>query len=297
MKCNLCNSENVKEVKHHHVENVKNHIIEFDMNRMVCQDCKNIISNKELDDKFNRELIRLYNIKYGIQAEDIVLLRKKLNLSQELFAKIIGCAKKTLVSYEVGYSIPNDIYMGVLKLINSDNSVILELLAANKDNYTKTEYEKIINRINIKKNTNTKVDNNELINNIILYFSENGVSKTKVMSLMFLADYDYYMKYGKTITNLEYVNNYNFINILKFEDIIIGLINNHKLELIYDVSGNKEMSYIKSNHIVNSSDFKDDVYKVLDEIKKSHKLLSVEQTLKEVRENEVFSRETGKITM
>ena len=38
-------------------------------------------------------------------------LRNKYNLSQELFSKIIGCAKKTLISYEKGTAIPNDNYM------------------------------------------------------------------------------------------------------------------------------------------------------------------------------------------
>ena len=35
-----------------------------------------------------------YNEEYGITKEEIVNLRTRFNLSQELFAKIIGCAKK-----------------------------------------------------------------------------------------------------------------------------------------------------------------------------------------------------------
>ena len=44
----------------------------------------------------------------------VINLRNKFNLSQALFAKIIGCAKKTLVSYEKGTAIPNDNYKIIL---------------------------------------------------------------------------------------------------------------------------------------------------------------------------------------
>ena len=295
MICNKCKSMNVRVEKHHHVESIKNHIIEFDAPRMICHDCKNIVPDKELD--FNAEIIKndLYSAKYGIPKEDIVLMRKKLNLSQELFAKIIGCAKKTLVSYEVGYSIPNDIYMGVLKLIRADNKMILEILNANKDSYTKEEYNKLINRINIK-GSKSMVSNEELINNMILYFAENGVSKTKVMCLLFLSEYEYFKKYHKLLTNLDYINNANYLNIFTFEDIVINLINNHKLSLIYDVSLNKEMCYIKSNEVIDMAVFDPNVYAIIEDIKKNHKLLSVEQTLKTVKNNKLFINSTNKIT-
>lgn len=295
MICPKCKGINVRAEKYHHVVNIKNHIIEFDAPRLICKDCKTIVSDKELD--FDAIIMQndLYSAKYGIPKEDIVLMRKKLNLSQELFARIIGCAKKTLVSYEVGYSIPNDIYMGVLKLIRADNKVILEILNANKDSYTKDEYNKLIARINLK-NAKSMVNNEELINNMILYFAENGVSKTKVMCLLFLAEYEYFNKYHKLLTNLDYINNANYLNIFTFEDIVINLINNRKLSLIYDVSLNKEMCYIKSNEVIDMNAFDPNAYAIIEDIKKNYKLLSVEQTLKTVKNNELFKNSSNKIS-
>ncbi|MBO4245754.1 MAG: helix-turn-helix domain-containing protein [Bacilli bacterium] len=294
MICNKCKGINVREENYHHVLNIKNHIIEYDAPRFICKDCRGIVPDKELDLAATIKGYDLYSAKYGIPKEDIILLRKKLNLSQELFAKIIGCAKKTLVSYEVGYSIPNDIYMGVLKLLKADNRVILELLSANKDSYSKEEYNKLINRINLK-NNNSIVDKDELVNNIILYFSENGVSKTKVMCLLFLSEYNYYMKYKKSLTNLDFINNSNYLNIFGFEDTIINLINNKRLQLIYDVSSNKEMCYVKTSEYVTSDDFDPKVFEIIEAIKKEHKLLSVEQTLKCVKNNALFINSTDKI--
>ena len=295
MQCPKCKGINVKKEKYHHVLEIKNHIIEFDAPRMVCKDCKNIVPDKELDYEATIEANNIYSAKYGISKEDIVLMRKKLNLSQELFARIIGCAKKTLVSYEVGYSIPNDIYIGVLKLIKADNSVILEILNANKDSYTKAEFNKLIDRINIKNNKSI-VNNDELINNLILYFAENGVSKTKVMCLLFLTEYAYYNKYHKLLTNLDYINNDNYLNILTFEDLVIKLINNKKMSLIYDVSNNKEMSFIKTNDNVENEVFTSEVLAIIEEVKKENKLSSIEQTLNTVRALKVFKNSTDKIS-
>ena len=96
-----------------------------------------------LDNEYTKEGIRLYNEKYGLPKEDIIAIRKKLNLSVEAFAKIIGCAKKTLVSYETGNSIPNDIYMITIKTIIDNPEVIKNIIEANKERYTNEEYKKI----------------------------------------------------------------------------------------------------------------------------------------------------------
>ena len=54
-------------------------------------------------------------------CKEIINLRKRYNLSLQQFSKVIGCAKKTLISYEAGTSIPNDIYMVILKTLIDNN--------------------------------------------------------------------------------------------------------------------------------------------------------------------------------
>ena len=86
-------------------------MVTYTSKRRVCNNCGNLIYDKELDNNSLYKAYRIYNEKYGIPKDKIINLRKKYNLTQTEFSKIIGCAKKTLISYEQGKSIPNDIYM------------------------------------------------------------------------------------------------------------------------------------------------------------------------------------------
>lgn len=73
----------------------------------------------------SKKVIQTYNDKYGIDKEKIIELLKKYNLSLELLSKIIGCSKKTLISYEKGTSIPNDKCLTIIKKLLSNSSVEL----------------------------------------------------------------------------------------------------------------------------------------------------------------------------
>ena len=66
---------------------------------------------------------------------------------QELFSKVIGCAKKTLISYEKGVSIPNDSYLILIKILIANPEIIANLVEANKIQFTDKEYNKINNKI------------------------------------------------------------------------------------------------------------------------------------------------------
>ena len=103
---------------------IKDKKIKISKERRFCKNCNCLVYDPVLDNEYTKEGIRLYNEKYGLPKEDIIAIRKKLNLSVEAFAKIIGCAKKTLVSYETGNSIPNDIYMITIKTIIDNPEVI-----------------------------------------------------------------------------------------------------------------------------------------------------------------------------
>ena len=80
----------------------------------------------------------------------ILELRKSYNLSQDLFSKIIGCAKKTLVSYEKGTSTPNDNYSIILNTLIYKPRLILDFIEGNRESYTKKQYETIMKRLPYK---------------------------------------------------------------------------------------------------------------------------------------------------
>ena len=107
-----------------------------------------MVYDAKLDNKAGCKAIEEYNLKYVINKEEIIKLRKSHHLSQELFAKIIGCAKKTLISYEKGTSIPNDIYTIVLNSLLNKPDTLITLIESNKNHFTTKEYRKIKEQIN-----------------------------------------------------------------------------------------------------------------------------------------------------
>lgn len=80
-------------------------------------------------------------------SEDVRILRKNYQLSLNDFSKIIGCAKKTLISYEQGISVPNDSYMITLNTLIKHPKVIFFLINSNRDRFTENEIKRISKKI------------------------------------------------------------------------------------------------------------------------------------------------------
>lgn len=83
----------------------------------------------------------------SFNSEDVKTLRKNYQLSLTDFSKIIGCAKKTLISYEQGVSIPNDSYMITLNTLIKHPKVIFFLINSNRDRFTENEIKRISKKI------------------------------------------------------------------------------------------------------------------------------------------------------
>lgn len=221
MWCDRCkiNSTYIKEYEEEFT--IKGKIIKVKSNRRFCKKCNKLVYDLELDEETICKAYKLYNEQYGIPCDKIIELRKNLNLSQELFAKIIGCAKKTLISYEKGTAIPNENYIIIFNSLLDNPSIIDALIESNKYNFTEKEYNKIKSKIfnfissnsfsffdeNDKGlneyNGYTKFNLNKVIN-MILYFAKKGVLKTKLMKEMFYADFINYRETGASITGLKY---------------------------------------------------------------------------------------------
>lgn len=221
MKCDVCGSSNSYVKDYEHVYKFKGKEINFTSKRRFCKECNILIYDSILDNEASEKAIALYNEKYGVTKEAIINLRNNYNLSQELFSKVIGCAKKTLISYEKGKSIPNDSYLIIIKSLISKPEAILLLIEANKEQFTSKEYERIKSKLsktvsnNIKSiDINTEDDLNEYngytkysrekVYNMVLFFAEKTILKTKLLKEMFYADFLYYKETCKSITGLEY---------------------------------------------------------------------------------------------
>ena len=148
MRCDICKSNDTYVKEYHHNYTIKGENIEFIKLRRFCKNCNHLVYDKELDNEASKEAIFLYNERVGVMPESIIKLRKEFHLTQQQFSKIIGCAKKTLISYELGKSIPNDIYLVTLKTLIQNPEIIKNMMEATKERYEEDEYNQILTKIN-----------------------------------------------------------------------------------------------------------------------------------------------------
>lgn len=248
MKCDICACTDTYVKDHNHSYCIKGKEINFIAPRRFCKNCNNLVYDEKLDNEVSKKAIEIYNKNFGIPKEKIIELRNNYNLSQELFAKIIGCAKKTLISYEKGTALPNDNYTIILNSLIAKPELVKDLIESNKTQFTEKEYNKIENKISLFLGNNSKQLfgsgefipteyngytslNKEKIINMILCLSDNGVLKTKLLKEMFYADFLNYKNTGASITGLEYAK------------ITLGPVPDDYEKIINECTENKLITY------------------------------------------------------
>ncbi len=295
MICDNCKSSDTYVKVHKHIFEKNSHVIEFESERRFCKKCDSLVYDKELDDIVSKKAIKLYNEQYGI-SESLVKIRKKLGLSLDDFAKIIGCAKKTLISYEKGESIPNDTYMIVIKTIIDNPDTLKLLISSNIERYSERQLNRIDKKIqkissnnmnylfNIKEedaseyNGYTKVSFDKMLN-IITLLSKDGINKTKLLKEMFYIDFLSYKNYACSITGLEYSKLPYGPVIDDFENIFENLYINKLINYEKIYKGEYEEHIIKSNLKFDKRLFKKeelDIIKKVDRYFKNFKVKEIE---------------------
>lgn len=287
MKCDICGSRDsyVKMYTHNYITKGKN--ISFKSKRRFCKACNNLVYDSELDNIASKLALETYSKEYGITKEEIIALRKRYDLSQELFSKIIGCAKKTLVSYEKGDSIPNDSYLILLKSINNNPETILTIIESNKDLFNNKDYIKINNKVanNIKQlhdessfipteyNGYSNLSKDKIYN-IILYLSSDNILKTKLLKEMFYIDFLYYKNNCKSLTGLEYAKLPYGPVPDQFEEIINTCSKENIINYEVVFENNYECHNIKANKKFNKDIFSKEELEIIELVKNNFKKYS-----------------------
>lgn len=294
MRCDNCGSTDTYIKNHEHIYQIKGKEIKFNSDRRFCSKCNNLVYDEKLDNIASEKGIEIYNKLYGVPKEEIIALRKKYNLSQELFSKVIGCAKKTLISYEKGVSIPNDSYLILIKSLIANPEIITNLVEANKVQFTDKEYNKINNKISIFLANNEKQlllseeyspteyngytkFNKEKVYNMIIYFADNTILKTKLLKEMFYADFLFYKENCKSITGLEYCK-LPFGPVPDgFETILLNEYQEGMIDYKPVITSSKEYYEIAAKKKFNKDLFTKEELDVLDKIKKYFKDYNVKK--------------------
>lgn len=214
-------------IKKEETYDVKGEPITVEANVRVCNQCQEEIFDIKLDSDNLKRAYQKYKKAHGLlMASDIVRIRRKYDLSQRAFAKLVGCTQATLVRYEKG-AIQNDTHNRLIYLLeNPENfaemyrrvkselsdkdskKIALQLekscnaitpyykIFKNKEKYPQNEYSGF-QRFNFEK-----------AKNIIIYFAKNQVKlyKTKLLKLMWYTDALHFSRTTKSISGLTYIH-------------------------------------------------------------------------------------------
>lgn len=257
--CDNCKSRDteVRETNFEFRINNENYFVKG--NRRFCSNCNCLVYDSKLDNDILRKAFRKKEEVLGIEPEKLISLRKFYGLSQSEFSKIIGCAKKTLISYEKGTSIPNDIYLITIKTLMDNPEIIGLLIDSNKNRFDSEELSNITKKIE-SNNIVIRNENNELseyngyqefsfdkLSAIIKFLSRDKILKTKLLKELFYIDFLYFKNHTVSITGSEYVK-FQYGPVPKDYSRLLSYLekdNSITSNIVYE--GNYECHYIESN--------------------------------------------------
>lgn len=239
---------------------VRNKKININENILICPVC-----HSELyDDTLNDNLYDIYNeyLKtYNLSFEKLKKIRNYYNLSQELFAKALGWAKRTIVRYENAESLPQVKNLLIYKQIESNKNEFINILKSNKLLIEKETYFKIYNLINAELDLKT-------INTFLYILKDNYLTKTQIMKNLFSVDFQSYKERKVPITSLNYAHGTYGPIIDNKEAYLSLLIKQNYLEIVNDEEDN---ILFKPAQECNTSLFKEDEIAIMDEVLKTLK--------------------------
>mgnify|MGYP005887589319 FL=1 len=122
-----------------------------------------------------------------------------MNLSQEVFSKILGWSKKSIVRYENSDSVPQGEYLNTYMILNENPYYIVKLLERQKNNFTEEEYYKILSILPFSKVYKT-------VNTILYLLKNNKLCETSLMKHLFAVDFYNCKENKEAITNLKYAH-------------------------------------------------------------------------------------------
>ncbi|AXH99829.1 DUF4065 domain-containing protein [Sporosarcina sp. PTS2304] len=192
-----------------------------------CSICGEDVYHEEMATHTLQQLSQLYQSKHSFTPEDIKKIRKSTGLTQTLFAKVINMGEATIKRYEAGTSLPDGTQLGILKMLQKNPGVILEFYEENKKTFSPHDREIISEKLNALTSENLEKSTYEVLHllyskyenqltngyskfqpaklfNMILFFSKEGVLKTKLMKLLWYTDFLMYQKQEYSISGVPY---------------------------------------------------------------------------------------------
>jgi putative zinc finger/helix-turn-helix YgiT family protein len=210
------------------VYNLRGDLIEINSDVAKCKTCNSELFEPYLENENLKQLYRKYAKKHNlVLPEDIKSTREKYDVTQTLFAIILGIGEATIERYESG-SLPSESISNLIK--SAENPLFFsQMLENNKSKLTKTDYERIkknieeIKDFNVNylstleqvylQNTNSKDLNFQklyevvaVLFNAIKMLGINFLYKTKFVKLLWIIESSYYDTFGEKLTGLDFAH-------------------------------------------------------------------------------------------
>jgi len=206
---------------------VKGEPISVEANVRVCSQCQEEVFDMKLDSDNLKRAYQKYKQAHGLLlASDIMRIRKKYQLSQRTFAKMIGCTQATLVRYEKG-TIQDDTHNRLIHLLDNPENLanifknVQSELSEKDSKKIALQLENSCNAITpyynifkkkesaiISEYTGFQRFNFEKTKQIIIFFAKNQTKlyKTKLMKLLWYTDALHFSRTTKSISGLTYIH-------------------------------------------------------------------------------------------
>ncbi len=191
-----------------------------------CKECGDVILNPAANHDPFELAYREYRQKHALlQPEEISTWRKAHHLTQGEFAKLLGIGVATLNRYENG-ALQNESHEKLLRL-SMESSNLLRLIEKSEGVFTEARKKKLLETLRESEEISSSLDNTIMINfggtekdslngfrkldlvklyNVVLFFSRDGVLKSKLNKLLFYADFKHFKEYTLSITGLRYAH-------------------------------------------------------------------------------------------
>jgi putative zinc finger/helix-turn-helix YgiT family protein len=225
--CTNCEKEtDVEKVTKKEIFTIRGEPISVNVEYTKCKECGDEVLNPATNlDPFELAY-REYRRKHALlQPEEIADWRKAHNLKQSELAKLIGIGVATLNRYENG-ALQNESHEKLLRLA-MDPANLSKLIEQSEGIFSEDKKKKLLEQLRNSGEVSNSFDSTIIINfggneqdilsgfaklnlsklyNLILYYSKNGVLKSKLNKLLFYSDFKHFKECVLSITGLRYAH-------------------------------------------------------------------------------------------
>jgi putative zinc finger/helix-turn-helix YgiT family protein len=206
--------------------NVRGEIIPVEVEYYRCENCSEEIMQLQTDDDPLEKAYREYRRRKDmLQPEEIRKFRQSLGLTQKELSELLGIGVASLSRYENG-ALQEQAHDQILKF-GMDPSNLLKLIEEKRDVLNPEKKSELTHQIQQGKESKRLIDlvydhhgkydasiltgfqplQVDKLTEAIKYFCyEDRIPKTKLMKLLFYADFKHYKEYGRSITGIQYAH-------------------------------------------------------------------------------------------